>query len=141
MKTFIAITSFALTIGLSGVAHAGFNDQGPTIDTTPTRVARQDLSQVPVVHGFNQQSHHAVAVTPASRRGGTAGTSNQLTHVGNSTVFGSDRKGVESTRRSREHPIFISASRLHSVRLRNTVELGWNGLSAERNRSSQRDLT
>ncbi len=101
----------------------------------------QDLNQVPVVHGFNQQSHHAVAVTPASRRGGTAGTSNKLTHVGNSTVFGSDRKGVESTRRSREHPIFISASRLHSVRLRNTVELGWNGLSAERNRSSQRDLT
>ena len=70
MKTFIAITSFALTIGLSGVAHAGFNDQGPTIDTTPTRMARQDLSQVPVVHGFNQQSHHAVAVTPASRSGG-----------------------------------------------------------------------
>ena len=70
MKTFIAITSFALTIGLSGVAHAGFNDQGPTIDTTPARAARQDLSQVPVVHGFNQQSHHAVAVTPASRSGG-----------------------------------------------------------------------
>ena len=82
MKTFIAITSFALTIGLSGAAHAGFNDQGPTIDTTPARVARQDLSQVPVVHGFNQQSHHAVAVTPASRRGGTAGTSNRLTHLG-----------------------------------------------------------
>ncbi len=70
MKTFIAITSFALTIGLSGAAHAGFNDQGPMIDTTPARVARQDLSQVPVVHGFNQQSHHAVAVTPASRSGG-----------------------------------------------------------------------
>ncbi|MDG4563093.1 MAG: hypothetical protein P9E88_17555 [Candidatus Competibacter sp.] len=65
----------------------------------------QDLNQVPVVYGFNQQSHHAVAVTPASRRGGTAGTSNKLTHVGNSTVFGSDRKGVESTRRSREHPM------------------------------------
>ena len=32
----------------------------------------QDLNQVPVVHGFNQQSHHAVAVTPASRRGGDA---------------------------------------------------------------------
>jgi len=30
----------------------------------------QDLNQVPVVHGFNQQSHHAVAVTPASRSGG-----------------------------------------------------------------------
>ena len=30
----------------------------------------QDLNQVPVVHGFNQQSHHAVAVTPASRGGG-----------------------------------------------------------------------
>ena len=70
MKTFIAITSFALTIGLSGVAHAGFNDQGPMIDTTPARVVRQDLSQVPVVHGFNQQSHHAVAITPASRSGG-----------------------------------------------------------------------
>ncbi|MDG4563096.1 MAG: hypothetical protein P9E88_17570 [Candidatus Competibacter sp.] len=70
MKTFIAITSFALTIGLSGVAHAGFNDQSPMIDTTPARVARQDLSQVSVVHGFNQQSHHAVAVTPASRSGG-----------------------------------------------------------------------
>ena len=82
MKTFIAITSFALTIGLSGVAHAGFNDQGPTIDTTPARVVRQDLSQVPVVHGFNQQSHHAVAVTPASRGVGTVGTSNKLTHLG-----------------------------------------------------------
>ncbi|NMQ20786.1 hypothetical protein E4P82_17250 [Candidatus Competibacter phosphatis] len=70
MKTFIAITSFALTIGLSGVAHAGFNDQGPTIDTTPARAAWQDPSQVPVVHGFNQQSHHAVAVTPSSRSGG-----------------------------------------------------------------------
>ena len=70
MKTFIAITSFALTIGLSGVAHAGFNDQGPMIDTTPARTVRQDLSQVPVVHGFNQQSHHAVAVTPSSRSGG-----------------------------------------------------------------------
>ncbi|MCB1824629.1 MAG: hypothetical protein KDJ54_08670 [Candidatus Competibacteraceae bacterium] len=74
MKTFIAITSFALTIGLSGVAHAGFNDQGPMIDTTPARAARQDLSQVPVVHGFNQQSHHAVAATPASRRGNDAMT-------------------------------------------------------------------
>ncbi len=71
MKTFIAITSFALTIGLSGVAHAGFNDQGPTIDTTPARVARQDPSQVPVVHGFNQQSHHAVVVT-TSHSGGDA---------------------------------------------------------------------
>ena len=30
----------------------------------------QDLNQVPVVYGFNQQSHHAVAVTPASRSGG-----------------------------------------------------------------------
>ena len=42
----------------------------------------QDLNQVPVVHGFNQQSHHAVAVTPASRGVGTAGTSNKLTHLG-----------------------------------------------------------
>ena len=67
MKTVITAASFALTLGLSGVVHAGFNDQGPAIDTTPTRAARQDLRQVPVVHGFNQQSQHAVAVTPASR--------------------------------------------------------------------------
>lgn len=70
MKTFIAITSFVLAIGLSGVAHASFNDQGPMIDTTSARAARQDLSQAPIVHGFNQQSHHAVAVKPTSRSGG-----------------------------------------------------------------------
>ena len=64
MKTVITAASFALTLGLSGVAHAGFNDQGPTIDTTPARAARQDLNQSPVAHGFNQKSRRAVAVNP-----------------------------------------------------------------------------
>ena len=67
MKTFITAASFALTIGLSSVAHAGFNDQGPMIDTVPARAAQQGLSQTPVVHGFNQQSHYAAASNSASR--------------------------------------------------------------------------
>ncbi|MCB1823526.1 MAG: hypothetical protein KDJ54_02660 [Candidatus Competibacteraceae bacterium] len=61
MKTFIAAASFALTLGLSGLAHAGFNDQGPTMDTTPARPEHQALSQAPTVHGFNRRTHHAAA--------------------------------------------------------------------------------
>ena len=61
MKTFIAAASFALTLGLSGLAQAGFNDRGPTMDPTPARPEHQALSQAPVVHGFNQQTHHATA--------------------------------------------------------------------------------
>jgi hypothetical protein len=91
----------------------------------------QDLNQVPVVYGFNQQSHHAVAVTPASRRGGAAGTSNKLTHVGNSTVFGSDRKGVESTRRSREHVPYSSLRQGCTASAWGILSNSeWNGLSA-----------
>lgn len=65
MKTFIAAASFALTLGLSGLAHAGFNDRGPTIDTTPARAVRQDLSQTPVVRGFNQKNPHTETANPA----------------------------------------------------------------------------
>jgi hypothetical protein len=33
MKTMFTTAAFALTLGLSSLAHAGFNDQGPTLDT------------------------------------------------------------------------------------------------------------
>ncbi len=69
MKTFITAASFALTLGLSGLAHAGFNDRGPGIDTTPARATQQGLSQAPTVQGFNQKSRRAPTVKPASRSG------------------------------------------------------------------------
>ncbi len=61
MKTLLTAATFALTLGLSGLTHAGFYDQGPTMDTTPARPEHQALTQAPVVHGFNPQTHHATA--------------------------------------------------------------------------------
>lgn len=74
MKTIVTATTFALTLGLTGLTHAaGFNDRGPAIDTTPVRMERQDLSHLPTVAGFNQQSHYAeAAVNAASHRDGGA---------------------------------------------------------------------
>jgi hypothetical protein len=61
MKTTFTAAAFALTLGLSSLAHAGFNNQGPTVDlrTTHTATLRQDLSHLPTVTGFNQQTHPA----------------------------------------------------------------------------------
>lgn len=69
MKKTLAAASFALSSALSGLstAHAaGFNDRSaiPAVALTPT--ARQDLSHLPVVYGFNQQSHHARAARAAA---------------------------------------------------------------------------
>lgn len=70
MKTVLTAAAFTLTLGLSSLAHAGFNDQGPTLDTRSTSSGmRQDLSYVPTVNGFNQQSHPATAVS-SSLHGG-----------------------------------------------------------------------
>ncbi|HHW76468.1 MAG TPA: hypothetical protein GX399_05455 [Xanthomonadaceae bacterium] len=69
MNKTLAAASFALITALSGLSTAyaaGFNDRGPAIDTTPARTGRQDLSQIPVVHGFNQRSHHAEAALASS---------------------------------------------------------------------------
>jgi hypothetical protein len=70
MKTILTATTFALTLGLTGLTHAaGFNDRGPVIDTNPVRMEQQDLSHLPTVAGFNQQSHYAeAAVSAASHR-------------------------------------------------------------------------
>ncbi|HPF59357.1 MAG TPA: hypothetical protein P5149_10450 [Candidatus Competibacteraceae bacterium] len=70
MKTILTATAFALTLGLTGLTHASsFNDRGPVIDTTPVRMERQDLSHLPAVTGFNQQSHPVeTAVSTASHR-------------------------------------------------------------------------
>jgi hypothetical protein len=67
MKTTLTATAFALTLGLSSLAHAGFNDQAPTVDsrTTATASQRQDLRYLPTVTGFNQQSHFAAAAVNA----------------------------------------------------------------------------
>jgi hypothetical protein len=61
MKTALTAVAFALTLGLSGLAHAGFNDRSVVSETALTPSARQDLSHLPTVHGFQQQSVHALA--------------------------------------------------------------------------------
>ncbi|HPE72614.1 MAG TPA: hypothetical protein PK018_10695 [Candidatus Competibacter sp.] len=62
MKTTFTAAAFALTLGLSSLAHAGFNDQGPTLDTRSASASqRQDLSPLPTISGFNQKSHPAAA--------------------------------------------------------------------------------
>lgn len=69
MKTPFTAASFALIVALSGLsaAHAGgFNDRSVISDTALIPTARQDLSYVPVVHGFNQKSHHAEAALASS---------------------------------------------------------------------------
>jgi hypothetical protein len=66
MKTTFATASFALIVAVSGLssAHAGgFNDRTAIPTVTSTRAAPQDLRHFPVVHGFNQQSHHAEAAS------------------------------------------------------------------------------
>ena len=65
MKTALTAAAFALTLGLSGLAHAGFNDRSVVSETAPTPSARQDLSHLPTVHGFQQQSVHALAAPRA----------------------------------------------------------------------------
>lgn len=63
--------TFAIHFALSSlpVAHgAGFDGRGPTINTIPTHSAHTSQpgsSQMPVIHGFKQQSHHANAVLKA----------------------------------------------------------------------------
>jgi hypothetical protein len=81
MKTTIAAASFVLIAALSGLATAhasGFNDRTAIPTVTSTRAAPQDLRHFPVVHGFNQQSHHADAASrfptrAADRTRATAG--------------------------------------------------------------------
>ena len=67
MKTAFTATAFALTLGLSSLAHAGFNDQGPTVETRATTIAamRQDLRHLPTVNGFNQQNPFTAAAVNA----------------------------------------------------------------------------
>ncbi|MCU0807031.1 MAG: hypothetical protein MUC53_03480 [Candidatus Contendobacter sp.] len=79
MKTAIAAASFALIAALSGLstAHAAsFNDRRAIPDAAVSvSTGRQDPSQVPVIHGFNQRSHHADAArdTGAARAPVVAG--------------------------------------------------------------------
>lgn len=62
MKTTFTAVAFALTLGLSGLTQAaGFNDRSVVSETAPTPSARQDLSHLPTIHGFQQQSVHALA--------------------------------------------------------------------------------
>ena len=73
MKNTFSAASFALIVALSGLstAHAGgFNDRTAIPTVTSTRAAPQDLRHLPVVHGFNQQSHHAVVTIQSSSRAG-----------------------------------------------------------------------
>jgi len=63
MKNTFTAASFALIVAVSGLssAHAGgFNDRSVIPTVASTRSAPQDLRHLPVVQGFNQQSHHAV---------------------------------------------------------------------------------
>ena len=62
MKTALTAAALALTLGLSGLTHAaGFTDRSVVSETAPTPSARQDLRHLPTVHGFQQQSVHALA--------------------------------------------------------------------------------
>ena len=72
MKPTFTVASLALIAILSGLstAHAtGFNDQSaiPSVAIS-AQAGQQDLSRIPVIHGFNQRNHHADAVryAPAS---------------------------------------------------------------------------
>ncbi|MCB1770010.1 MAG: hypothetical protein KDJ31_09990 [Candidatus Competibacteraceae bacterium] len=79
MKTVLTTAAFALTLGLSSLAHAGFNDQGPTLNNRSAATSqRQDLSHLPTVTGFNQQSHHA------------AGSVNAVSHASPSLAQGAN---------------------------------------------------
>ena len=74
MNKTLAAASFALIAALSGLstAHAsGFNDRSAIPAAASSQSGRQDLRHLPVVQGFNQQSHIAAAAlestTGASR--------------------------------------------------------------------------
>jgi hypothetical protein len=71
VKTILTVTAFTLTLGLSGVAHAAFNDKSPAPESRPaTAAARQDLSQFPTATGFASKSYYAAwegSTAPASR--------------------------------------------------------------------------
>jgi hypothetical protein len=72
MKTILTATALTFTLGLSGLAHAEFKNKGPIIETNPARMTAQDLSHLPSVAGFQDQSHHAeAAVNPSASAGHT----------------------------------------------------------------------
>lgn len=75
MKTSLA-ASFALIAALSGFSSthaAGFNDRSEFSSVAVSSQAeRQDLSHLPAVQGFNQQSHHARAARAAAPSTGRA---------------------------------------------------------------------
>jgi hypothetical protein len=100
MKTTLAAASFALITALSSLSTAnaaGFNDRSVVPNATvSSQIGPQDLRNIPVVHGFNQQSHIPVtALQPTDRTGGgpvTAGAHCDLKpRIGfqNSTSFAS----------------------------------------------------
>ncbi len=73
MNKTLAAASFALITalitalsGLSTAHAAGFNDRSAIPDAALIPSARQDLSHLPVVRGFNQRSHHAEAALASS---------------------------------------------------------------------------
>ncbi len=73
MKNTFTAASFALIVALSALssAHAGgFNDRSALPTVASTRSAPQDLRHIPVVHGFNQQSHFAAVTIESSARAG-----------------------------------------------------------------------
>ena len=75
MKTTLAAASFTLIAALSGLstAHAaGFNDRSAIPDAASVQTGRQDLRHVPVVQGFNQQSHISTTVLQPTARAGDA---------------------------------------------------------------------
>lgn len=66
MKTILTTTAFVLTFVLTGLAHAGgFNDRTVIPETALTPTPDQDLSHIPEVQGFQQQSIHAQVASDA----------------------------------------------------------------------------
>lgn len=70
MKTVLTAAALTLTLGVSGLAHAEFKNKGPIIETSPARMTAQDLSHLPSVTGFQDQSHHAEAAVNAAASSG-----------------------------------------------------------------------
>jgi hypothetical protein len=85
MKTVLTAATFTLTLGLSGLAHAEFKDQGPIVEPNPARMTAQDLSHLPSVTGFADKSAHAKAAvnrsTAANRPSMTLGANCDLNRV------------------------------------------------------------
>lgn len=76
MKITLAAASFAVIAALSGLSPAyaaGFNDQSAApIAAGSSLTGRQDLRHVPVLQGFNQQSHISTdAIQPTRSNGST----------------------------------------------------------------------